>query len=211
MEWKFVGAWVVMVAGMMPLAVAAQPSSQPSRAITIRSFNSFGVTEDDLRPARELAKAVLRDAGVEITWVDCWFRDREPVDASPRCRQPVNRNELVLRLMASDPGARTRFVALGFSLVRAARDPAFLMSVFVDRVQSVARSAGIDQRRLLGLAIAHEIGHLLLDSNNHATAGLMRADWSRTDLRRNAASDWRFLEAEAATMRKAMAARESGR
>ena len=87
---------------------------------------------------------------------------------------------------------------MGFSLVGNPDAAPYLATVFVDRVESVARGAGIDERRVLGLAIAHEIGHVLLNSNTHASSGLMRADWSRNELRRNDSTAWRFLETEAA-------------
>jgi hypothetical protein len=38
--------------------------------------------------------------------------------------------------------------------------------------------------RLLGLAIAHEIGHVLLNGSSPAASGPLRADWPRADLRR---------------------------
>ncbi len=79
--------------------------------------------------------------------------------------------------------------------------------MYVDRAESVARGAGIDTRRLLGLAIAHEIGHVLLNSNSHAPSGLMRADWSRTELQRQDPAAWRFLETEAAQVRMTALAR----
>jgi hypothetical protein len=81
--------------------------------------------------------------------------------------------------------------------------------VYVDRAESVARVAGTDPRRVLGLAIAHEIGHVLLNSNTHSAAGLMRADWSRNELRRKDETAWNFLETEAAVVRAAVRARSS--
>ena len=92
---------------------------------------------------------------------------------------------------------------MGFSLVGTPGAAPFLATVYVDRVESVARGAGIDTRRVLGLAIAHEIGHVLLNSNTHAANGLMRADWSRKELRRKDAAAWQFLEVEAALIRAA--------
>jgi len=75
-----------------------------------------------------------------------------------------------------------------------------MATVFADRVRDIARAAGIDQRVLLGLAIAHEIGHLLLSTNTHAATGLMRARWSQADLRRTKPSDWRFIDRDARAM-----------
>jgi hypothetical protein len=81
--------------------------------------------------------------------------------------------------------------------------------VYVDRVKSVARGAGTDARRVLGLAMAHEIGHVLLNSNTHAPTGLMRANWSRNEMRRNDAAAWRFLDIEATHVRCAALERHS--
>jgi len=92
---------------------------------------------------------------------------------------------------------------MGFSLVGIPGTAPFLATVYVDRVDSVARGAGTDRLRVLGLAMAHEIGHVLLDSNTHAATGLMRADWSRRELRRKDAAAWSFLETEAAHVRSA--------
>jgi hypothetical protein len=79
-----------------------------------------------------------------------------------------------------------------------------------DSTCAFERGAAADPRQVLGLAIAHEIGHLLLNTNTHAAAGLMRAGWSRSELHRNVSSDWRFLDTEAAMMRAAVATRRSG-
>jgi hypothetical protein len=172
--------------------------------IFIRSYNNFGVPAADMAAAREHAQAILQQAGVNIVWADCWVGDRQPPSAPARCQEPVG-GDIVLRFQKNndqDTG-RSRFVSMGFSLVRTAGAAPFLSTVYVDRVESVARVAGIDTRRVLGLAIAHEVGHVLLNSNSHSATGLMRADWSRTELRRKDAAAWHFLDAEAAHVRSA--------
>jgi len=166
--------------------------------IFIRSYNNFGVPAPDLAVAREHAQAILQEAGVNVVWTDCWAGDRrEPVDTVNRCQEPVG-GDIVLRLQKTTGTDRSRFVSMGFSLVGTPGAAPFLATVYVDRAELVARGAGIDPRRVLGLAIAHEIGHVLLNSNSHAPNGLMRADWSRTELRRKDPTAWRFLETEAA-------------
>jgi hypothetical protein len=175
--------------------------------IFIRSYNNFGVPADDLAAARQDAQAVLQQAGVNIVWADCWVGDRQPASAPARCQEPVA-GDIVLRLQKTGEAGRSRFVSMGFSLVGTAGAAPFLATVYVDRVESVARGAGIDARRVLGLAIAHEIGHLLLNNNTHAPSGLMRADWSRNELRRRDAGAWQFLDAEAAHVRSAALERQ---
>ena len=170
--------------------------------VIIRCYNNFGVPAADLAAARQDARAVLQQAGVDIIWEDCWAGGPHQDTTSARCQQPVG-GDIVLRLQKTVQADRSKFVSMGFSLVGIPDAAPFLATVYVDRVESVARGAGIHARRVLGLAIAHEIGHVLLDSNTHASSGLMRADWSRSELRRRDAAAWQFLDAEAAHVRAA--------
>jgi hypothetical protein len=176
--------------------------------IIIRSYNNFGVPAADLAAARLNAEAALRHAGVNIVWADCWVGGEQPAPAYSRCEQPVG-GDIVLRLQKTSAIDRSKFVSMGFSLVGALDVAPYLATVYVDRVESVARGAGIDARRLLGLAIAHEVGHVLLNSNTHAQSGLMRADWSRSELRRQDATSWHFLDDEAADVHEAVLNRRS--
>ena len=166
--------------------------------IFIRSYNNFGVPAADLAVAREHAAAIYQQAGLEIVWTDCWVGDgHQPAVAAPRCQEPVG-GDIVLRLQKTRETDRSKFVSMGFSLVGTPGAAPFLATVYVDRAESVARGAGVDGRRVLGLAIAHEIGHVLLNSNSHAASGLMRADWSRIELRRKDPTTWHLLDSEAA-------------
>ena len=170
--------------------------------IFIRSYNNFGVPTADLAAARLDAQAVLHDAGVSVVWEDCWVGAGPPASTPARCQEPLG-GDIVLRLQKAGATGGAKFVSMGFSLVGTPGAAPFLATVYVDRVESVARGAGIDPRRVLGLAIAHEIGHVLLDSNAHAPSGLMRADWSRHDLRHKDARAWQFLDNEAGRVRSA--------
>ncbi len=176
--------------------------------IVIRSYNNAGVPAVDLAAARGHAEAVLQDAGLNIVWADCWAGRGPSAESDPRCQEPVG-GDIVLRLQKSRETDRSKFVSMGFSLVKTAGTTPFLSTVYVDRTESVARVASTDARRVLGLAIAHEIGHVLLNSNTHSVTGLMRADWSRNELRRTDGSAWRFLDTEAAIVRAAARERQS--
>ena len=138
----------------------------------------------------------VQGAGVELSWVDCWYRDTQLAETVERCRQPLKANEVILRLQAANPLPGRRYVSMGFALVNISEGMPFLATVFADLVRSVSRDAHLDYRLLLGRAIAHEIGHLLLDTNRHADTGLMRAGWSNAELRQNADVDWTFGASE---------------
>ena len=148
-----------------------------------------------------LKKALFADSGIRAVWMNCATRGHRRADVSPRCDQPVDGGEMILRIEPAGQTDRSENVSMGFSLVNSNHVQASVMAtVFADRVRDIARAAGIDQRVLLGLAIAHEIGHLLLSTNTHAATGLMRARWSQADLRRTKPSDWRFIDRDARAM-----------
>jgi hypothetical protein len=80
---------------------------------------------------------------------------------------------------------------LGYSLFDSNGISGFA-TVYVDRVDWLARRAQYPRPPLLGRAIAHEIGHLLLRSNAHTEAGLMREVWTAEQVVRNRREDWTF-------------------
>lgn len=82
-----------------------------------------------------------------------------------------------------------------------------LTTVDPELVLKIARGSGVDFATLLGRAIAHEIGHLLLGHSRHSRDGLMRAIWSQDEIRGIRATGWQFSDAEAAQMRHGLAAR----
>ena len=195
MDWKAVGALAAILC-MAPAASMAQ-------TVTIRTYNNYGVSGDDLAAARPFVDAVFARAGIELSWIDCWNRDHEVPEAAPRCRQPLKANEVILRLQAATPLPGKRYVSMGFALVNIAEGVPFLATVFADLVRAVSRDAHLDFPLLLGRAIAHEIGHLLLDTNRHADNGLMRAGWSHVELRQNTERDWAFGAHEIAAIKAA--------
>ena len=93
---------------------------------------------------------------------------------------------------------------LGYALVDARTRSGALATIYVERVEWLSSAARVDPRPLLGRAIAHEVGHLLLGTNGHTDAGLMRPVWSCDALRRNDSSDWVFAQSDSQAMRQAV-------
>jgi hypothetical protein len=53
-----------------------------------------------------------------------------------------------------------------------------LATVYYDRVTWKAGRMGMPTNRLLGRAVAHELGHLLLPPSAHESGGIMREAWN---------------------------------
>ena len=58
-----------------------------------------------------------------------------------------------------------------------------IIHIFFDRVTEVSASHKVPLELVLGITIAHEIGHLLLPHEVHALAGIMRAQLNSSDWR----------------------------
>jgi multidrug efflux pump subunit AcrA (membrane-fusion protein) len=71
-------------------------------------------------------------------------------------------------------------------------------------VRNVAAKAAADPSTVLGRALAHELGHLLMGTAEHSPRGLMRELWSQLELRQNNAADWCFLADQVAIMKSAL-------
>jgi hypothetical protein len=184
--------WAALCAATMLLSVSAVDPQAASRldGLTIRVYDMAQVDPRERADAIKQANEILADAGVMVDWRDCGRRaDGEPAG----CEVHRGRADLVIRVMHGGLDSDTEMAhALGFSVVEANTGAGALATVFVNRVEPVARRAGADRATLLGRTIAHEVGHLLLGTNEHSEEGLMRELWTDVELARNRRQDWVF-------------------
>jgi hypothetical protein len=61
--------------------------------------------------------------------------------------------------------------------------PGRIAYVFYDAVSRTAKGHDLPVFALLGYAMAHELGHLLLPTDVHGQAGVMRGNWDSNDMR----------------------------
>jgi hypothetical protein len=185
----------------MNVAVSeAAPS--PEAVVAVRTYNYAAVPSVQLALAKSEAGHVFRSAGISVEWIDCRVRggDEEPV-----CTEPlIVGRDLMLRLVDRTPVEGERIVALGESMLDRDQRGGVLMTIDVSPVRSVAGRAFTSISTLLGRAVAHEIGHLLLGSAEHPRLGLMRALWSHDELRGLKPAHWGFSAREAARMRQTL-------
>jgi hypothetical protein len=174
-------------------------SGAPS--IVVRTYTQAHL-EGDARTARSTAASILERAGIQVDWISC-DTPEDVNQLSAVCRRPLRSNELVLRVLpagvADQPSDES---TLGFAFVDVGTGGGSLATVYSDRVVGMAQRSGVNVDDLLGKAIAHEIGHLLLGTNRHTSQGLMRASWTGADLRRNLAIEWLFDGKEAEALRR---------
>jgi len=186
-------AAVACLAIIVTPPLLAAPSFASRLAVRVYDFSSLD------NPVRNLAvdeaSAIVEDAGVVADWHDC----------SARAVCAPEAGDLVVRVIreTGQTGAPWHR-ALGFSVVDPAAGAGTLATIYINRVEDSARHAGADLALLLGRAIAHEVGHLILRTNEHGTQGLMRAVWTEQEMSRNAHEDWVFASPDQRQLRNAL-------
>jgi hypothetical protein len=177
----------LMAVGVTLMLGTARGAELAWTGLTVRVYDNANVPKGALRAALDIAAQTLRPADVEVTWVSC------SASSGGRCTVPLGRGELVVRLVRSGKeSAGSGDESLGTALVDPATGTGVLATVYVDRVERLAHGSDGDLGTLLGRAMAHEIGHLLMGRAAHALHGLMRPRWTRAEVTRNARADWGF-------------------
>jgi hypothetical protein len=188
--------------GAMATPAAAGDPPTVTRLV-LRVYNVYGLPASELETARTTVRDVFEQAGIETTWRNCLSTGSDP------CGERLSANEIVIRLIRAplDPRVSNADLTLGYSAIRADVTRGSFTTVYPDRVAKMAQGYGRDRGLLIGWAIGHELGHLLLGTTTHPDSGLMRARWSGRPMFAPAAQDWIFLPTEAQQLRDATFAR----
>jgi hypothetical protein len=179
---------------LLPSRAIGGPVTRPS--VIIRIYDSVGLASDRLTTARHAVSAVLKPAGIDITWRDC----RRAGTNGSSCNGALEPTEVIIRVVnaASTTQADDR---LGYSSVDVQHHYDCLATVFADRIEAMAGRTQSDQATLLGHVMAHEIGHLLMGTSTHSPIGLMRKRFSDDELRRRSQIDWQLTRSDAKNVR----------
>ena len=182
---------LVRTAGAVTFALATfEPSlaHAETRRVVIRIYDMATTNAAARTAVMRTAADAIASAGIAVTWRDC-----SRGGAAHPCRTVRDAGDLVVRVI---PGQGPADVELGFAPIDRDGRATVIATVYYDLVQRVSRRTGLDARELLGRAIAHEIGHLLLRAPGHAHSGLMRPLWTDAELMQNRPGDWTFSEAD---------------
>ena len=174
---------ILIAAGLAADLVSGSDGPKPE--ITVRVYDYAKVARATLQNSELSAANILRKAGIDTMWIECPIETAESI-APAACQQAIRQTEIVLRILPHfASGSRLyRDATLGFSIVSPGSEAGTYAGVFFDRVETLAKGGVALPAEILGHAIAHEIGHLLLRSNQHSSVGIMRARWNQEDLRR---------------------------
>jgi hypothetical protein len=181
----------------------SQNSGAVMPGINVLVYNQAQVPWQSLDRAEKEAARIFHGAGIEVVWTNC----NTAITGIPNgvdCTREVGPSELMLRILPEigvAPGV-TDDRTMGFAFGN-------LASVSFCRVRAEAAKFGVSPYAVLGPAIAHEIGHLLLAQEGHSPAGIMRARWQRRDYEAPTLGALKFTAEQAGQVRAEV--RERGR
>jgi hypothetical protein len=178
-------------------SIALCPACTSWEQLPVKLFNDAAMESNVLEPAKEEAAWLLKSVCVDVTWILCPVVT--VVNFAP-CAAPTNAAEL--HILASPLTSEGGENVMGLAMPKAG--PRGRAGVFLSRVREAVDSdpGVIGVPRLLGHAMAHEIGHLLLRSSIHSSEGLMRAGFRRPDLKKAAQRRLRFTAEQASTIQQ---------
>ena len=195
--------WLFVAAAAMSLITVRQAIAQELSRSTVRVaiHDSAAVPIDVMDAARRKTTLAFAHAGVDVEWEASGNGAgacRSDQDA-PFCIQVLLRP----RDLQSAPGPRR---VMGMAL--AADQRRAVLSLYFDAVTAVARRYGSPRGDVLGLALMHEMGHVLLPPPSHSATGIMQPSWEGDDIRHVLSGDITFTEAQILTMRARLALRQ---
>lgn len=169
---------------LLILAIAPGAMARPM-VVFVRDY--AGVAPKILRRAEAEAARITRTAGIELRWLHC-----PPTGDVQQCRDTADNRTLILDLLGAQSTRRNGDAgALGFASPPESGPFWSYAGVFCDRVEALD-SPVAGRAVVLGHAMAHEIGHMLLGVGGHASDGIMKAEWQKRELWRAARGDLIF-------------------
>jgi hypothetical protein len=176
------------------------PAAIPRPIVTLRVFAHAMMDVPALEQATSTAGRLLESAGIGIEWRNC-------DGVQETCAQPDTATQVTVLLLPMTKFTRDDVAA---EVLHDRPMPMATVLVYMpnlaDRLRSVHQRAGrsnpalssLQMEDLVGLAIAHEIGHA--SGLPHAPAGIMNARITREDLLALVTSRLTFTPKEAAVL-----------
>ena len=190
--------------GVLAFPTSIFAKEEPTVNISVLVYNYAEVAPGILAGAEHQADRILNQAGVRAVWFDCSVKAGK-LDERSICSSGLGNQNIVLRLLSRHVPTRVPDFAFGFAV-----SPG-LASVFYGDAALMAERQNLRSElpTLLGCLIAHEIGHLLLNSYGHSPTGVMQAEWGPRQLQQSLTGLMVFTPAQSRLIREQVQARMS--
>ena len=194
--------WLVVVLTASCSAVWSKVPVMKELPVTVSVHNDAGVPLGVLLQAESEASRIFRRSGLEIRWLNCPL----PQIASENSSECATARSLWhLQLRIASHSLNLNEFTMGISYLSADGTGCYA-DLFYNRAQQIHETSQINVAIILGLGLAHELGHLLLGTNSHALTGIMCPRWQPTDLANASQGRLLFSPLESREMRNKLTA-----
>ena len=188
--------WLVLAVGTLGAAGWARGPSENGYKVRVSVFNDAQISEGRVARAERVAGELFAHAGIHIDWINCG-RAAETTEEQAMCNEAAFPAHLEVRLRERSLNLSASTLGLSYLGADGIGSHADLFYVGIAPIEQEVR---LSAETILGLAMAHEVGHLLLGSNSHSSSGIMRARWQRQELFAAGKGTLGFSKAEARKM-----------
>lgn len=163
---------------LQPFSTPATLADGVPLRLRVSVFNYAGLSTSTIQQAEDVTTRIFLDAGIRVLWLNC-SQDSEHEYSFDRCGEVSFPAHLQLRILRSAHGFGPSIVGVSFM---SADGMGCSADLFYEPLQVLQRQNHVVPSVILGHAMAHELGHLLLGTNSHSPTGIMRAHWTSEDL-----------------------------
>ena len=196
---RFLTLGYFVAAGLTGSSPSASAQDRERPAITVLVYNHAAVALDTLARAEAQAAAIFGQAGVDIVWADPATDSRYSAISPTSNSLGTFTVQMVVRAHATGPAVRGES-EMGRAL-GGGTETGGVARLFYDRVTTVAHERRRNVSDVLGWAMAHEMGHLLLPYPSHSATGIMTAEWNADAFRHATDGALSFTPSQAALIR----------
>ena len=173
------------------------------RAVRIRIHDYAHIDDAGLARAQEVVSGMYGAIGVRTDWLEPLQQTDGVVDG-PSALDSIQ-SDLVIIILTSAMADRGVIPdgTIGFAAVERGVGGRVAYVIY-DRVRDFAGDTTVDDMRMMGIVMAHEIGHLLMTHQSHSAGGLMRGRWQQSEFRSARPHDLQFSEPQASEIRRTL-------
>ena len=185
----------LMVLALLNSTVLAAANRSPQAIVTLMLDARARIRPDEVARATVEVTRILGAIGVHVHWI--------PSSATSTNRpddrlEPVFTIHVIVLARTDRPDAD----ALPLGLTPPATTPCGAdIVIFKEHVDEFARAHGRPIPLILGLVLAHEIGHALLPKPAHTSVGIMQAPWDHETMTQASDPGLRFTAQQGALIR----------
>jgi hypothetical protein len=214
-KWQLTLGLVAMAALSGSAARAAGSYPAANLRFTIHVHNYASVDSKTMTQAEKVASEIFLKAGV----VSQWANEPLPQDSCDAAdMQPIGLSQLWVSILPATMADRMNMPAGVTGLAPGAGPDRKLAYIFYNRVKELQRRqieassqlaipVPASAESILGTAMAHEVGHILLNMDGHSQTGIMQGNWDGNVLYDLACSRLYFTKGQEKVMQTEVARR----